>query len=182
MTTGRIVAGSRARIAAVVLAAAVLAGPAAAAARTSSDFAIKVGAQLEFEPALAQAFSLDFQSEYRFGGPVWFAFGTGFAVNDKAFDWNLQVGVEGKFPSGNLTPTVRFAMWFDWKNTFDPQNNLTSFPILGAIFGPGLRYELGEGRGILFELNLAVGRHMRDWEPGERPLYLAFIPQVGFQF
>lgn len=171
---------------AIVLSTCLAFGVAAPAAARSSAWTFKPGAQYEVKPKLpeedAWAFAMAFVNEYNFAGPVWFEFGTGIAVNGTYFDWNFEAGLLGKFPIGKVVvPTFHAAVIFDWREFFEAQSGSTSTAnfILGAIFGPGVRFTFGEAeRAVLIELGFVGGKLLR--QPKEA--YFAILPTLGFQF
>lgn len=156
------------------------------AARADANWVFKLGAQYEVEPDLpaedAWAFTAGFINEYHFAGPVWFEFGSDFAVNGTYFDWSVvEAGLLCKFPIGKVAPTFRAAFVFDWRQFFEDQGaaRSTSNFILGAAFGPGVRFMFGDtGRGLLMELGFLAGKLLR--EPKEP--FFAILPMVGFDF
>ncbi|MBM4396259.1 MAG: hypothetical protein FJ087_11265 [Deltaproteobacteria bacterium] len=173
----------RTRIGVAALAAAL--AVTGAAARADADWVIKLGAQYEVLPDLPQAdawaFAFNSIYEYNFAGPVWFEMGSGLAVNGTYFDWHVvEAGLVGKFPIGKIVPTFRAAFIFDWRQFFEDESgrDVSNF-ILGASFGPGVRFLFGDsGRAILIELGFIGGKLMRD----PKDAYFAILPQVGFDF
>jgi len=154
------------------------------ASEADANFAFKVGAQYEVKPKLpeddAWAFAAAFISEYAFAGPISFEFGSSFAVNGTYFDWTIvEAGLLAKFPVGQVVPTFRAAFVFDWRQFFKEQPTSTSNFLLGANFGPGIRFLFGKsGRGISLDVGFLAGRFMR--EP--KDAFFAILPMIGFVF
>ena len=147
------------------------------AAAKEQTFVIRAGALLQLKPGSDQAFVLGTNGEYRFAGPAWLAYGGRASINSKSFGWNAELGLllrfEGRF---NPYPTFKAAFEFGSFSPIKTDTKATTVYFMGASFGPGLRYYIGD-RALCLEAMVELGRFLE--EP--RPTFFAIVPAIAFE-
>ncbi len=146
------------------------------ASAKDQTWAVRLGALGQVKPGGNGMFTFGAANEYAFGGPLWFEWGTRFAVDGDAMFIAVQLGLLGKVAFGAWVPTFRLDFMFDNVIPFEFVSNGYQYS-LGGAFGPGLRYDFG-GRAVFVDVTFEVAR----WLRGTKPLYFAIVPTAGFQF